>query len=424
MTKTTQGENELRGVTLFDDGRWLIQKTRQGHTITKRGEGGEKAARKALGEINAELARHFTVNEAARALGIKPPPAGGTVKALTFRQLFVEKYTPWAATELHSATRRSRESVHWHLLGFFGDVPLDEITSGLIDEFKDKRMKEGVIYKTEEGAQKRAARPLSKAGLSEQLKVLRAILKWAVRKGHLKVMPSVDMPKDKRSTPGAAKPVRYFTVEERGRLLRRAKPALADVIRFGLMTGARPAEMFHLRCRSIDLARRAITIEEQPCPLCDDGAWVPKVGAWRQVEIAPDLLPVLRRLMKGKRPEDLLFDNVHGKPFTRLQGGGGAFNRALRNAGLARTGLSFYSLRHTFGADLASAGEPLQKIGKLMGHTDLRSTQVYAHLMPEALDGVVSKLRMPDEWRPLGVVPRGNVSSPSLSLVEEEVSVG
>jgi integrase len=228
------------------------------------------------------------------------------------------------------------------------------------------------------------------------------------------------MPKEKRGAPGAAKPVRYFTGEERMRFLRRAKPALADVTRFGLLTGARPAEIFHLRCRSIDLQRRTIIIEEQPCPLCADGKWIPKVGAWRVVEIAPDLLPVLRRLLKGRRPEDLLFDSVHGQPFTRLHGGGGSFNRVLRMAGLARQGLSFYSLRHTFAADLASAGVPLTKIAKLMGHTDLRSTQRYAHLMPTALDGVVANLQLPDAWGALVGAPQAGSKAPALSVVGEE----
>lgn len=357
--------DDLKGVTLFQDGRWLIQKSRNKKTITRRGHGGEKEARKALREIEAELNDYAETQKAAQRLGVKLAPDGTPAQALTFTQLFEDKYKPWALTELDPCTWRSRDSVHWHLRSFFGDVRLDDITSELVDAFKAKRMQEGVVYRSEKAALSRKRRPLSKAGLAEQLKVLRAILKWAVRKGHLKVMPTIDMPKDKRGEPGAATPVRYFTAEERARLLRRCKPELADVIRFGLMTGARPAEIFHVRCRSIDLKRRTITIEEQPCDKCRDGRWVPKVGAWRQIEIAPDLFPILRRLMKAKRPEDPLFDSDHGQPFTRLQGAGGSFTRALRMAGLARQGLSFYSLRHTFGADLASAGVPLHKIAKL-----------------------------------------------------------
>jgi integrase len=414
-------KDELKGVTIYPDGRWLIQKTRGNKTITRRGKGGEAGARKALAEIERELGDHAEIQRAAERLGVKLASDGTPVQRLTFAEFFETKYKPWATTELDPVTFRSRESVHWHLLTFFGNTPLDEITSELVDAFKAKRMKEGIIYKSDKAQQSRKPRPLSKAGLAEQLKVLRAILNWAEKRGHIKHAPTIEMPKDKRGAPGAAKPVRFFTVEERARLFRRVKsPVLADVIRFGLLTGARPAEIFHTRCRSVDLQRRVVTIEEQPCPHCHEGRWIPKVGTWRVVEIAPDLLPVLRRILKGKRPEDLLFDNVHGKPFTRLQGGGGSFSRALRNAGLDRQGLSFYSLRHTFASDLASAGVPLTKIAALLGHTDLRSTQCYAHLMPTALDGVVANLSLPDAWCAAGGKP--NSKAHGLTLVREEAA--
>jgi integrase len=200
--------------------------------------------------------------------------------------------------------------------------------------------------------------------------------------------------------------VRFFSEEERERLLRRASltnKGLPDVIRYGLLTGCRPAEIFHIRCRSVDLKRKVITMEEQPCLYCPDGKWIPKAGAWRQVEIHPDLLPVLRRLLKDKKPGEVLFDSEHGKPFTRLpNGGGGSFKRALERAGLARSGLSFYSLRQTFAAALATAGVPLRKIAQLLGHSDMRSTEVYAHLHKDSCDGVIAKtLRLPEEWSPL-----------------------
>src|SRR6266508_4182954 len=134
-------DGDLKGVTLFDDGRWLIQKTRNKKTITKRGDGGETAARRALKEIEAELHDHVEVQKAAQRLGVELAPDGSPVQAMTFTQLFENKYRAWAATELDPATWRSRDSVHWHLLTFFGDTPLDKITSEMIDGFKAKRMR-------------------------------------------------------------------------------------------------------------------------------------------------------------------------------------------------------------------------------------------------------------------------------------------
>jgi integrase len=49
----------------------------------------------------------------------------------------------------------------------------------------------------------------------------------------------------------------------------------------------------------------------------------------------------------------------------------------------------FHDLRHTFATRLVQAGVDLYKVGKLLGHKDIRMTQRYSHHYPESLrDGV------------------------------------
>ena len=60
----------------------------------------------------------------------------------------------------------------------------------------------------------------------------------------------------------------------------------------------------------------------------------------------------------------------------------------------------------------------------LMGHTDVRSTQVYAHLMPSALNGATAVIRLPaDEWQPTVIDGDGEQTGPrvrpALHVVEE-----
>ena len=54
-------------------------------------------------------------------------------------------------------------------------------------------------------------------------------------------------------------------------------------------------------------------------------------------------------------------------------------------------------------------------------HTDLRSTQRYAHLMPTALDGVVANLRSPNVWTGL-LGEATNSNAPASSALGEEVA--
>ncbi len=67
------------------------------------------------------------------------------------------------------------------------------------------------------------------------------------------------------------------------------------------------------------------------------------------------------------------------------------FKACVRRAGL-RDGLHFHSLRHTFATWLVQAGVSIYEVQRLLGHSSIAMTQVYAHLAPSELDGTVEKI--------------------------------
>lgn len=99
-----------------------------------------------------------------------------------------------------------------------------------------------------------------------------------------------------------------------------------------------------------------------------------KGGRPRAVPIPPELLPV-----------ELPW------PWTRQQ--------LRREWDIARraTGLEhvrWHDLRHTYASWLVQAGVPLYTVGQLLGHTDPKMTQRYAHLAPEPLRQAVAVLSL------------------------------
>ena len=60
-------------------------------------------------------------------------------------------------------------------------------------------------------------------------------------------------------------------------------------------------------------------------------------------------------------------------------------------AGIKRT-LSHHQARHTFGTLLLSAGVPIESISKMMGHTNIKTTQVYARVTDDKISEDMDKL--------------------------------
>ena len=54
--------------------------------------------------------------------------------------------------------------------------------------------------------------------------------------------------------------------------------------------------------------------------------------------------------------------------------------------------LNRHSLRHTFASWLVQAGVSIFEVSKLLGHSDIRVTEIYSHLRAEDLLNSVNKL--------------------------------
>ncbi|WP_302276549.1 tyrosine-type recombinase/integrase, partial [Coprobacter fastidiosus] len=54
--------------------------------------------------------------------------------------------------------------------------------------------------------------------------------------------------------------------------------------------------------------------------------------------------------------------------------------------------LSYHMARHSFGTLMLSSGIPIESIAKMMGHTNINSTQVYAQVTDRKISGDMDQL--------------------------------
>lgn len=85
--------------------------------------------------------------------------------------------------------------------------------------------------------------------------------------------------------------------------------------------------------------------------------------------------------MHGRSESQYIFGNPRtGKPYVHVWY---AWNAARVKAGLPDVRL--HDLRHTFASLLINNGRSIYEVQKLLGHTQIKTTQRYAHLTQETL---------------------------------------
>ena len=93
-----------------------------------------------------------------------------------------------------------------------------------------------------------------------------------------------------------------------------------------------------------------------------------------------------KRYQQRWEQEYLFHEVAHPSSFS------GAVREARRRAGIDRK-ITFHSARHTYATELLGQGVPLEAIRKLLGHTNLSTTEIYAKLVDEALISMMANVR-------------------------------
>lgn len=91
-----------------------------------------------------------------------------------------------------------------------------------------------------------------------------------------------------------------------------------------------------------------------------------------------------------ERSSEYVFPNKGGNPF-RSDYLSKKFKEFIRKAKL-NDNYSFHTLRHSFASHLVMNAVSIYKVSKLLGHSSVTTTQIYAHLSPESLEDVMDKL--------------------------------
>lgn len=165
---------------------------------------------------------------------------------------------------------------------------------------------------------------------------------------------------------------RYLNKEEALRLFQAMEGSsnkqLPFIITMLLLTGARKSEVLNARWQDLDFEARSWRIEFN------------KTGLTRHVPISNALVSLFEKMPRFEG-NDFIFPNPNtGEPFVNIFN---SWNKVRIKAGLKD--VRIHDLRHSFASFLINEGRSLYEVQKLLGHTQIATTQRYAHLSNESL---------------------------------------
>ncbi len=235
--------------------------------------------------------------------------------------------------------------------------------------------------------------------INKDLNLVSAVFRWAIGMGYVETNPMKRVPR--LSEKGRPERV-HLTAGEAAALIRVCPPVLRPFIVAAVHTGARRNELLLLRWRSVDLARRELTIESAS----------EKAGRGRTIPMTTALQAMLKE-MRATRPlpaldgSDHVFLHGDGSPlsvatirdtFGTTVDGCDAIPKEKRD------GLTLHGLRHSAGSIMVAAGIPILDVARILGHSTLSVTMRYARFAPAsgraAIDAIGAALDAESDPKP------------------------
>jgi integrase len=225
-----------------------------------------------------------------------------------------------------------------HLLPFFADMPLLDITTSAIRKYRQERHRE---------------KTLTAATVNRDLSVLRRVLYWGVEEGYLAANPlgRLRMERERRTK----RPV--MSLREEQLLLAASPEHLQRIILCALHTGMRRGEILQQRFEDIDFDNRILYVTHSKTP----------EGEAREIPLTSRLYAML-----------LTHREKHGPVFT-YHGDAIKIVKTTWASSLRRSGIRhfrFHDLRHTVNTRMMLAGVLQEVRREILGHTSQRSRDI------------------------------------------------
>jgi site-specific recombinase XerD len=247
------------------------------------------------------------------------------------------------------------------MLNFWGDIPVEQLDKIKVLNYFENR-----------------SRTISPHTLKREIECLSSLFNWAIDHNYLLVNLCKGI---KRPRLPEKLPVFFSKWEFDELVLHTESEDLKDVFIFALNTGLRQMEIITLEWNQIDLDNRLLILHNRN--------HLTKSKRIRSLPLNKTVFEIIEKRMNASHKNNLIFTYLN-EPINQ-QFISHKTKKLVKASGI-NPKLNFHSLRHTFASWLVQRGVPIYEVSKLLGHSDIRVTQIYSHLTPDNLRSAVDIL--------------------------------
>lgn len=297
-----------------------------------------------------------------------------------------------------------QDAIKYYILPYIGNFKLNQYSPADHQKYINFLLNNTVLGKNKKG--------LSMGSVRSIHQTISSFLNTAVKLGYIKSNPAenVVFPKSKKEDT-----LHYFTYEQTEIFLDEAKKQKEPVWYPLFLTifdqGLRKGEALGLVWDDIDFANNMIHVRRTRIFAAERKRKLTFVVDSPKTDSSTRELPMTKRTKNallvyrnyvinlfgylpktGENQFIFIKTNHHGNLGTPFRGESInlAMTRIIESRGLPK--ISVHDGRHTYAVRLREAGVDLNDIGDLLGHTDTKTTQIYAHITPEIKERAVDRL--------------------------------
>jgi len=227
------------------------------------------------------------------------------------------------------------------LVDALGDIPLKLVSKEKIKEFKTISLKR-----------------IKAVSVNSYLRHIRAALKWAENEEYINKAPQIKKIKEGEVLP---RPITRDDIKKILDYAKKENPEMFRVIKFALYTGCRRMELVQARYEHIQ------------------GGCIKLYGKGRKERIIPLLPQALDEVQNiGK-----IFSYAHKSTYSHY------YLKIVRACGIKTR---FHDLRHTAATQMLASGIDLKTVKEILGHSDIRTTEIYAQVLAKTMQKEMKKL--------------------------------